>query len=137
MPLHGPEENNLLPSQTINSDHSEESLTGATTTLSLLSPHKNNSICMNLSKDLDRHKCYFHCKQNCFLDYFKDLLLASAVIYMGIVSFQYNKLEDTYTEFIGNPTGILSVATNRSHEFLLCHKGNATYIPNSPNHFSK
>ena len=41
------------------------------------------------------------------------------------------------TEFIGNPTGIIFVAANRDHEFLLSHRGNASNIPNSSNNFRK
>ena len=64
--LHGAGENNLLPLQTINSDQNEETLAGAATTMSLLSPPKNNSSSINLSKNSARMKCYFHLKQNCF-----------------------------------------------------------------------
>ena len=91
-PLNGAGKDNLLPLQTINSDQSEEALAGATTALSHLSlPHENNSTGTNLSQNSTRMKCYFHHKQNCFLDYFKDPVLDGAVIYVGNVPFQYNK----------------------------------------------
>ena len=114
-PLPMPGENNLLPSQTINNDQSEEASAGVATTSSLLSLLKNNPICMSLSQNSAKMKCYFHLKQNCFLGYFKEPVLDGAVIYVGDVPFQYIKRECMYTEFIGNP----NVASKRYHEFLL------------------
>ena len=110
-------ENNLLPLQTINSDQNEEASAGAATTKSLLSPPDNNSSSMNLSKNSARMKCYFHQKQNCFFDYFDDPVQDVVVNYACDIPFQYNKREGRYTEFIGNPTGIIFVATKRDHEF--------------------
>ena len=127
----------MLPLQTRNSDHGEEALSGATTVLSLPSPSKNNSTYMDLSQNSAIMKCYFHHEQKCFLDYFEDPVPDGTVIYVGNVQFQYNECEDKHTEFIGNQTGIISVATNRDHEFLLSHKGNASNIPNSSNNFRK
>ena len=63
-------------------------------------------------------KCYFYCEQNYFLDYFKDPVLYGAVIHMDDILFQYNKREGRYREFIGNPTGIISVASQRDHGLL-------------------
>ena len=48
-PLHGAGENNLLSSQIINSDQSEEALAGAAATMSLLSLHKETSPCISPS----------------------------------------------------------------------------------------
>ena len=136
-PLYGAGENNWLPLQTINSNHVKEALTGTTNALSLPSTPKSNSTCMNLGQNSTIMKCYFHYEQNCFLDYFKDPVLDHTVIYVGNVPFQCNKQEDKYTEFVGNLTGNIFVAANRDYEFLLRHKGNATYIPNSSNNFRK
>ena len=51
--LQGAGENNLLPSQTINRDHTEEALTSATTASSLPLPLNNKSTCMHLSQKLN------------------------------------------------------------------------------------
>ena len=65
-----------------------------------------------------RRKCHFHHEQNCFLDYIKDPVLDCAVIFIGDVPFQYNE-RGASIQFVGNPTGIIFVATNRNHEYLL------------------
>ena len=64
----------------------------------------------------------FHFKQNCFLGCFKDPILDGTAIYAGDVPFWYNTREGKYTEFIGNPTGIIFVAAKRDHKFLLYQK---------------
>ena len=135
--LHGRGENNMLPPQIINRDHEKEALTGVTTAMSLPSPPKNNSTCTNHCQNSTRMKCSFHHKQNCFLDYFKDAVLDGAVIYVGDVLLQFKLGDSRYTEFVGNPTGNVFVATNRDHKFLLSHKDNASNIPNSSNNFRK
>ena len=38
-----------------------------------------------------------------------------------------------YTEFLGNPTGNIFLATSRDHEFSLCHKGNVSSVSNNSN----
>ena len=38
-----------------------------------------------------------------------------------------------YTEFIGNPTGKVFLATSRDSKFLLSHKGNASNVSNNSN----
>ena len=53
---------------------------------------------------------------NCFLDYFDDPVLDGVVIYVDDVPFHYNEQEDKYTEFIGNPIGIIFVATERDNK---------------------
>ena len=47
--IHGAEENNVLPLQTITSDDNEEPLAGTATTLSVFLPPPNNSASENLS----------------------------------------------------------------------------------------
>ena len=136
-PLHWAGTNNLLPFQNINSDHGAEALTGVTTALSLSSLPKNNSTCMNLSQNSTRKKCYFHHKQNHFLDHFEDPVPDGAVICGDGVPFQYNEWEGKYMVFVGNPTGIIFVATNRDHEFWLNQKGNESNISNSSNNFRR
>ena len=66
--IHGAEESDLLPLQTITSDYNEEALAVAATTLSLDLPHTSNSASENLSWNSARGKCYYHHKQHCFLD---------------------------------------------------------------------
>ena len=85
---------------------------------------------MSHSQNSARIKCYFHYDQNWFLDYFEHSALNGAIIYEGDVIFQWKKWEHKYTEFVGNLTGIISVATNRVHEFLLNQKCNAYTILN-------
>ena len=84
----------MLSLQTITSVDNKEALAGATATVSLLSLPRNNSTCTNLSQN-------------------------SAVIYIGDIPFQYNERESRYTEFIGNPTTIVDVASKRDQQFLL------------------
>ena len=74
---------------------------------------------MNISQNSTKMKCYFHCKQNCFRDYFDDQVPDGAVIYMSDVPFQYNEREGRCTEFVGNPKGTTFAAANRDQEILL------------------
>ena len=71
-------------------------------------------------------KCYFHHEQNCFLDYFDDLVPDDAVIYMSDVPFQYKEREGRYTEFVGNPTGTTLVVFKRDQKILLGQRNNAS-----------
>ena len=107
---HRTKENNVLLSQTITSDESEEALAGAATTLSLLSLDTDNLASEILSQSSIEMKCYYHQKHCCFLDYLNNSLLDDAVIYTGDIPFQYNEREGRYTEFIGNPTGAVFIA---------------------------
>ena len=45
-----------------------------------------------------RMRCYFHSKQNCFLDYFDDSVPDGAVIYAGDILYKYSEKQGTYTE---------------------------------------
>ena len=45
---------------------------------------------MNIIQNSARMKCYFHHKQNHFLDYFINPVPDDAVIYMSDAPFQYN-----------------------------------------------
>ena len=87
--------------------------------------------------------CYFYQLWDCFLNIFDDPVPDGTVIYTDNVLFQYNDQEGTYTEFLGNPTGNIFLATSRDHEFLLNHKGNMPNIlnhsiePTKPNFFWK
>ena len=100
----------MIPSQTIPIDDEEEVLAGAALT--------NNSPSMNLGQNSFRMKCYYHHKQNYFLDYFDDHFPDDAVIYKSDIPFQYSEREGRYTLFIGNPTGTIFVATKRDHKIL-------------------
>ena len=71
----------MLPVLTIHSDDNKETLTGAVATVSLLSPPTNNSARVNPSQRSARMKCFFHCKQNHFFDYFDNPILDDAVIF--------------------------------------------------------
>ena len=71
--------------------------------------------------------CYFHFPWNCFIDYFDDPVPGGAVIYTDDVPFHYNEQEDTYTEFLGNPTDNIFLASSRDHKILLSYKG---YVSN-------
>ena len=64
-------------------------------------------------------KYYDSNKHCCFLDYFNDPILDDAVIYVGDIPFQNNKMEGRYTDFIGNLIGTVFVAAKRDHEFLV------------------
>ena len=112
-PLHGVRDNNLLSLQTINNNQSEEALSGAANSTSLLSPTNNNPNSANISQHSARMKYYFHKKHNHFLDYFDEIVPNDAIICVSDVPFQYNKREGQYTELIGNPTGTTFVATKR------------------------
>ena len=113
--MHGTGEYNGLPSQTITRVDNEGILAGEGTTVSLLSPVTNNSASENLSQSSAKMKCYYHHKHHCILHYFDDPILDDVMIYVCDISFQYNKREGGYTEFIGIPTGTIFVAT----KFLL------------------
>ena len=65
--------------------------------------------------------CYFHHLQNCFIDYFDDLVPDEAVIYASDVPFKYNEQESTYTEYV-------FLATSRDHKFMLSHEGKASNV---------
>ena len=80
-------------------------------------------------------KCYFHHRQNHFLNYLNDPVPDDAVIYISDVPFQHNKREGRHTEFIGNSTGTIFVATKRNQEILLRQRNNVTYISSISNNF--
>ena len=122
--MHGTEENNVLPSQTINSDDKEGNLAGTVTTLSLLYPPTDNSASQNLSWSSIKMKYYYHHTHCNFLDYFNDPIPTDEVIYTSHIHFQYNKIEGTYPEFIGNPIGTVFIAVKRDHTFLLIQRSN-------------
>ena len=82
-------ENNLLPLQTMNSNHNEEVLAGVVTKMNILLPPNNELPSTKFNQISARMKCYFHHEQNCFLDYFDDPLPDDAVIYVSDVPFQY------------------------------------------------
>ena len=73
-------------------------------------------------------QCSFHHLWNHFIDYFDNPVLDGAVIYTGIVPFQYNDQVGMYIEFSGNPAGNIFLASSRDHEFLLSRKGNMSHI---------
>ena len=54
--IHGAEENNVLPSQTMTSNDNKETLAGAAITMSLLSPPTDNSASKNLSQSSVKNK---------------------------------------------------------------------------------
>ena len=95
---------------------------------------QDNSQCITLN-DAGQHstrmRCYFHCQCSCFIDYFDVTVLGGAGIYAGDIPFWYNKQEDTYTEFLGNPTGNVFLAESRDHEFLLSHRGTGLHASHS------
>ena len=62
-------------------------------------------------------------------------MLYGAVIYMGDVLFQYSEGDSRYTEFIGNPAGIIFVATSRDHKCLLSQRSNTPNMSSSKNNF--
>ena len=64
--IHGKEENNLLPSQTITGADSEEALASPRVTLTLLSPPTNNSASDNHIQNYAKMKCYYHHKHHHF-----------------------------------------------------------------------
>ena len=128
---HGAEENNLLPSQTIASGDNGETLAGAATKFSSLSPPTNNSTSVNLSQSSAKMKFYYHHRQNCFLDCFNDPVPDDTVIYESGIPFQYNKREGRYTEFIGKPTGTIF-----SHQKgLLSERSNTPNMSSNSNNF--
>ena len=47
---------------------------------------------------------------------------------MSDIYFQYSEKEGRYTEFIGNATSTIFVATKRDHEFLLGQRSNTPNI---------
>ena len=101
------EENNVLLLQGITNNYNEEALAVAAPELTLVSPPTDSSNSQNLSQSLVKMKCYYdhmHCH---FMDYFDDPILVDAVIYTSDILLQYNKMEDRYTEFIGNLIGIV------------------------------
>ena len=101
----------MIHSQNIKSNQNEEVLAGAAAMSCLLSPPNNNSTSMNISQNSARMKCFFCHEQNCFLDYFDNPVPDDAVIYISDNPFQFNERESRCTEFVGNPTGIIFVAT--------------------------
>ena len=68
---------------------------------------------MNLSQNSARMQRYVHHEHNHFLDFFDNPIPDDAIIYMSDILFQYNEEEGMYTEFIGNPTGTIFVASKR------------------------
>ena len=54
---------------------------------------------------------------------------------MSDIPFQYNKREGRYTEFVGNPTGIIFVAAKRDQDFLLNQRSNACNMSSNLNTF--
>ena len=123
--------------QTKPRDDNEEAIAGTTTTASLLSPPYNSTASMNHNQISAGMKCYFYCKQNCFLDYFDDPILDVAVIYMSDISFQYSERGCKYTKFIGTPKSTIFVANKRDHEFLLCKRSNTSNMSCNPNNFGQ
>ena len=89
---------------TVTSDHNEEALAGAATTLSLLSPLLATQLARTLAR-VSKMKCYYHHTHHCFLDYFNDLIPDDVVIFASDMPFQYSKIEDGQTAFIGSPMG--------------------------------
>ena len=129
------EETNVLPSQTIASDENEEALAGAATILNLLSPPTYNLTSLNLSQSLVRIKCYYPHTDFYFLDYLNDTIPDDAVIYASDIAFQYNKIEDRYTTFIGNPIGTVFIAAKRDHKFLFSQRSNKPIMSNNSINF--
>ena len=74
-------------------------------------------------------KCYYYHTHCHFLDYFNDPISDDAVIYTGEILFKDTKIEDSYTEFIGNPIGTGFIAVKRDHEFLLSQRSNNLICP--------
>ena len=83
------------------------------------------------SQNFTRVQCYFYCLWSHFIDYFNDPVWDGAFIYTGNVPFQYSEQEGTYTDFSGNTTGNVLLATSRDHDFLLSHKGKMSNISNN------
>ena len=92
---------------------------------------------MNLSQNSARMKCYFHCKQYHFLDYFDDPIPDDSVIYISDIPLQCNESEGRYTEFVGNPTCTIFVAAKRDHKFLSSQRSNTPSISSNLNNFGQ
>ena len=107
----------MLAPQGPTNNENEEELTGAATALSLLSPPTDNLNSQHLYQS--HMKCYYNHTHNHCLYYFNDPILDDAVICTGDLPFLYNKIQDRYTKFIGNPLGTVFVAVKRDHEFLI------------------
>ena len=80
-------------------------------------------------------KCFFCHEQNCFLDYFNDLVPDHVLIYASDVPFQYSEREGRYTEFVLNPTGTTFVAIKRDQEILLGQRRNTSNMSSNSNNF--
>ena len=78
-----------------------------------------------------RMRYYFHHEHNCFLDYFNDSVLDGAVIYADVLLW-YDEQESTYTEFFGNPTGYMFLASSRDHKFLPSHCSTTLHVSCTP-----
>ena len=86
----------------------------------------------NASQHSTRMRCYFHYQRNGFIDYFDDPVPDCAVKYTRDIPFWYDKQEGAYTELFGTPTGHIFLSVSRNHEFLLCHRGNASDVSCTP-----
>ena len=64
-------------------------------------------------------KWYYNHKHCHFLGYSNDPIPDDAVIFAGNISFQYNKIEGRYTEFIGNPIGFSFYSSKSDHKLLI------------------
>ena len=116
------ETNNVLPPQEPAHNDNDDALAGAAAALSLLLPPTDNSNGQHIN--LNNMKCYYdhtHCH---FLGFFNDPILDDAVIYTGNITFQYNKIESSYTKFIGKPLCSVFIVVKRYHEFLISQGGN-------------
>ena len=111
--VHDTEENNVLPPQEPAHNDNEDTLAGAGVALSLHSPPTDNSNSQHLNQS--HVNCYYNCTQHCLLDYLNDPILDDALIYAGDIPFQYNKIEGSYTEFIGNPIDTVFIAVKRDN----------------------
>ena len=115
----------LLPVQVENNSNDQGSVPGAAVALNDHSLILKNSQCITLS-DMGQHStsmtCYFHSKQNSFLDYFNESLPDGAVIYVGDIPFWYSEKEGMFAEVLDNMTGNIFLATSRNHKFLLSYK---------------
>ena len=115
------EENNVQPWELCCNDN-ENALVGTATTLSLLSLLIDNS---NSQQPNQSHtNCYYGHTHGCFLDYFNDPIPNDAVIYVGDIPFQYNKVQGRHAELIGNLPGTVFTAVKRDDEFLISQNKN-------------
>ena len=88
--------------------------------------------------DADLHstgmRCFSHSQKSCFGITLMILFQIVHYLYVDDIKFQYREREGTYTNFLQNPKGNVSMGTSRNHNFLLIYRNTVLHTSAESSH---